>query len=347
MDFRERIDAYWSGERPEEIPYAIYEWLYSVERDDPAWRQMFTDGLGVIRHLCCYKEEMQNVEVDKATYDENGLTVLRLTYTTPVGSICETWRNGWQGEHFLKGPEDYRVMTYVAEHTIVRPDLEKFEADLAALAPHEVALSLLSRTPYQRMLVDLAGVGQFPFHLVDWPDEVRALYEALRRLFRRRVEIAAEGSSRFVHFGENFNADAIGPKRYEEFILPVYDECIDILHDAGKVVGAHYDGRTASCAEPIGRSSLDLIESFTEPPEGDLPLAQARAAWPDKLIWCNIGVGDYQLPPEELREKVLSMVAAGAPDGRRLALEVSEHLPVDWRTAMPVVLAALKKTRTA
>ena len=345
MNFRERIDAYWSRERPDEIPYAVYEWLSGPERDDPAWQPMFDAGLGVIRHLCCYTEEMQNVQVDRATYEEDGLTVLRLTYTTPVGGIYETWRNGWQGEHFLKEREDYRVMTYIAEHTIVRPDLEKFEADLAALAPHEVALSLLSRTPYQRMLVDLAGVGQFPFHLVDYPDEVRTLYEALRKPFRRRVEIAAEGTNRFVHFGENFNADAIGPKRYEEFILPVYEECIGILHAAGKVVGAHYDGRTASCAEPIGRSPLDLIESFTEPPEGDQTLAQARTVWPDKLIWCNIGVGDYQLPPDELAEKVLSMAAAGAPDGRRLALEVSEHLPVDWRRAMPVVLNALTETR--
>ena len=138
------------SDKQDEIPYAIYEWLWGAKRDDPAWRQMFADGLGVIRHLCCYTEEMRNVEVDEATYEEDGLTIKRWTYTTPVGSIHETWRNGWQGEHFLKGLEDYRVMTYVAENTVVTPDLEKFEADLAALAPREVALSLLSRTPYQR-----------------------------------------------------------------------------------------------------------------------------------------------------------------------------------------------------
>ena len=345
MNFRERVDAFWSGERADEIPYAIYEWLWGAEREDPAWEQMFADGLGLIRHLCCYTEQARNVDIEEKIYQEDGKTVLRRTYTTPVGSITETSVNGWQGEHMLNGPDDYRVMTYIADNTVVTSDLETMEAELKALRPSEVALSLLSRSPYQRMLVDLAGVGQFPFHLVDFEDEVRTLYEALRKPFRRRVEIAAEGSSRFVHFGENFNADAVGPQRYEEFILPVHEECIGILHAAGKVVGAHYDGRTASCAEPIGRSSLDLIESFTEPPEGDQTLTQARAAWPDKLIWCNIGVSDYQLPPEKLGEKVLAMAAAGAPDGRRLALEVSEHLPANWRQSMPVVLEALKETR--
>ncbi|MHC4561447.1 MAG: hypothetical protein ACYS8X_01595 [Planctomycetota bacterium] len=347
MDFRERVEAFWSGERPDRIPYAIYEWLYSAERDDAAWAQMFADGLGLIRHVSCYTEQARNVEVEETTYQEEGKTVLRRTYTTPVGSVYETWANGWQGECMLKGLDDYRVMTYIAENTVVESDLEAMAAEVKGFGPCEVALTALSRTPYQRMLVDLAGVGQFPFHLVDFEDEVRTLYEALRKPYRRRAEIAAEGSNRLVHFGENFNADAIGPKRYEEFIVPVYEECIGILHAAGKVVGAHYDGRTASCAEPIARSPLDLVESFTEPPEGDQTLAQARANWPDKLIWCNIGVSDYQLPPATLREKVLSMTAAGAPDGRRLALEVSEHLPLNWRESMPAVLDALKETQGA
>jgi len=342
MDFRERIEAYWSRQRPDVIPYAVYEWLYSVEADDPAWEAMFADGLGVIRHVNCYAEAAANVELEEESYDEDGFTVMRRTYVTPVGSIYETWRNGWQHECMLKGPDDYRVMTYIAEHTAVEADSETLTGQLESMPAHTVALAALSRTPYQRMLVDLAGVGNFPFHLVDYEDEVRTLYDALRTVYRQRVEVAAECACRFVHFGENFNADAIGPARYEEFILPVYEECIGILHAAGKVVGAHYDGRTASCAEVINRSPLDLVESFTEPPEGDQPLDVARANWPDKLIWCNIGVTDCQLPPNALREKVQSMVAAGAPDGTRLALEVSEHLPVNWRESMPVVLAALK-----
>jgi len=342
MNIREQIEAFWSGDRPDQIPYALYEWLAP---DDPACDEMIANGLGLIRHVYCYTEAAQDVEIDEATYDEGGFTVLRRTYTTPLGSIHETWRNGWQGECLLKGVDDYRVMTFIIEHTVVQPNLVALEAELAGFLPHEVAFSGLSRTPYQRMLVDLAGVGQFPFHLVDFEEEVRRLYEALRKQFRRRVEIAAESPSRFINFGENFNADVIGPKRYEEFLLPVYEECIGILHDAGKVVGAHYDGRTASCAGPIARAPVDLIESLTEPPEGDQTLAEARRAWPDKLLWCNIGVGDYQLPADQLRARVLSMAAAGAPDGRRLAFEVSEHLPANWRDSMPVVLEALKETR--
>ncbi len=345
MTIRERIDAFWSGEKPDEIPYAIYAWLFDSVADDPAWQPMMEAGLGVIRHMCCYTERMANVEIDRNRFSQDGHDMVRLTYTTPVGSVVETQANGWQGEHFLKTPDDYRVMTHIVENTHVEPDLARFEAQLAELGLNDIPLSLLSRSPYQRMLVDWAGVGQFPFHLADFPEAVEELYHALWKLYRRRVEIAASASNRFVHFGENFNAAAIGPARYEKYILPVYQECIGMLHDAGKVVGAHYDGHTACCAEVINRSPLDLVESFTEPPEGDQPLGVARANWPDKLIWCNIGVRDYQLPADVLRQRVLAMAAAGAPDGKRLAFEVSEHLPVDWRTAMPVVQAALAEMR--
>ena len=343
MKFRERIEAVWAGERPDVIPYSIYEWIWSGQRHDPAWEAMFAEGLGLTHHVFAYDTEMQDVEVEDVRGQEDGHDVRRLTYTTPVGSVTETWADGWQGECFLKEPADYHTMVWIVDHTTITPRLDRIKAKLAACGPHEAVWSAMKRNPYQRMLVDWAGVGNFPFHLADFEEDVRALYEALRREFRKRTEIAAQAPGRFVHFGENFNAAAIGPDRYAEFILPVYEECIGMLHDAGKIVGAHYDGHTANCAAVINRSPLDLVESFTEPPEGDQTLAQARANWPEKLLWCNIGLNEYDLPLDELHDRIQAMAADGAPDGKRLAFEVSENLPANWRDAMPVVLAALKE----
>jgi hypothetical protein len=42
---------------------------------------------------------------------------------------------------------------------------------------------------------------------------------------------------------------------------------------------------------------------------------------------------------------VLSRVAEGATDGKRLAFEVSEQYPHNWKESMPVVLDALNETR--
>jgi EAL domain-containing protein (putative c-di-GMP-specific phosphodiesterase class I) len=74
--------------------------------------------------------------------------------------------------------------------------------------------------------------------------------------------------------------------------------------------------------------------------------AQCRAAWPDKLFWANIGVSDYQLPPAQLKARVLELVAQATRDGAKLAFEVSEDLPANWRESIPVVMEALKETRS-
>jgi hypothetical protein len=197
----------------------------------------------------------------------------------------------------------------------------------------------------QTILVDLVGLENFSFHLYDLKAEMMALYQALLDRYRRIVEVVAGGPGRFVSVLENFTAETLGPKRYEQFLLPVYEELFPILHGEGKIIGTHYDGKIASCRDLVAGSPIDLIESLTPPPEGDMNLAECRAAWPDKLFWSNLNVACYDLPPSELRALVLRRVGQGAADGKRLAFEVSEQYPENWKTSIPVVLDALCETR--
>jgi hypothetical protein len=345
MNIRERLEAFWSGERPDQIPYTIYQNEWRHTQDDPAWGPMFEDGLGVTWPMQSFRIQTQGVEVVEQVYVEDGSQMRRQTRQTPVGEISATWMEGWHRKYWVETAEDYQVMTYIVEHTQITPDYETYLAQERQLPLYCIALPDIGRTPLQTILVDLAGLENFGWHLFEYEEEVRRLYDALLKNFRRLVEIVAEGPGRYVACMENFTAETLGPRRYEEFLLPVYDECFSVLHDAGKIVGCHYDGRTASCKDQIDRAPIDLIESLTPPPEGDQTLAQARAAWPDKLFWSNINVACYDLAPEELKRVVLERVEEAAPDGHRLAFEVSEQYPDNWKTSMPVVLEALKETR--
>ena len=345
MNVRERIEAFWAGGRPDQIPYTIYwnEWRHTA--DDPGWTPLYAAGLGVTWYLRSFAPTVRGVEVLDERYEEAGKPMRHQVRRTPVGEIHATWESGWNKKYFLETPADYRVMTYVVEHTEFAPCYDAYRAQAEALPPWGIAIPELWRTPLQQILVDFAGLENFCRHLVECEEEVRRLYAALRGNFRRIVELVAAGPGRYLSNLENFTADTLGPRRYEEFLLPVYTECFPILHAAGKIIGCHYDGRLASCRRQIAGAPIDLIESLTPPPEGDLTLAQARAAWPDKLFWSNLNVGCYALPPAELREHVLRRVAEAAPDGRRLAFEVSEQYPANWREALPVVLEALRETR--
>ena len=345
MKIRERLEAFWSGERPDQIPYTIYQYEWRHTADDPAWQPMFEQGLGVTWHIPPFRVTYHDVEVTYQEYVENGKQIRREIRRTPLGEIDATWAEGWHQKYFLETPKDYQVMTHIVEHVEITPAYEAYLAWEAELPWYAVAMPIIGRTPLQTILVDMAGLQNLSWHLFEYEEPVRKLYDALLRNFRRIIEVAAEGPGRFVSNLENFTSETLGPRRYEQFLLPVYEECFPVLHEAGKIVGCHYDGRTASCKEQIARAPIDLIESLTPPPEGDQTLAEARAAWPDKLFWSNVNVACYDLPPRQLKELVLERVQEAALDGKRLAFEVSEQYPSNWRESIPIVLEALQETR--
>lgn len=345
LSIRERVELFWAGEQPDRIPYTIYqnEWRHTAS--DPAWQAMYAQGLGVTWHLPSVREVHEGVEFLRETSDEGGKQFERRSLRTPVGEIYETFLDDWQQKFYLETPQDYAVMTWIVEHTSLEPAYDEWLRRSEEIGPSGVPLVALGRTPNQSILVDLVGLENYAYHLADLSGEMQALFEALLAKFRRKVDLAAAGPGRFVSVLENFTADTLGPARYRKVLLPVYEECFPVLRSAGKIVGVHYDGQLSAVKQQIAQAPVDLIESLTPPPEGDMTLTECRATWPEKLFWSNINVECYYRPPEELKRVVLERVAEAAPDGRRLAFEVSEQYPDNWRESIPVVLEALRETQ--
>lgn len=340
---RERLEAFWSGEKPELIPFTTYENKIPSDWRDPVIQRMFADGLGVLRFIPTWETIYRNVDISDETKIIDHQPVRRQIWHTQVGELEAIWVQGWQQKYFLETAEDYAVMKYIVEHTEYRPAYESFEMQATDLPKYMVAVPRMGRTPLQTILVDYAGLANFALHLYEYETELRQLYNALLVNFRRLAEIVAAGPGRYISVLENYTAETLGPRRYAEFLLPVYEQTFKLFRNAGKVVGYHYDGNLKVVKDLVDRAPLDLIESFTPPPEGDMTLAEARASWPDKLLWSNINLGCYELPPEELKQEIWRRVEAGGQDGRRLAFEVSEARPPRWRQSMPVILAALNE----
>lgn len=346
-------EAFWSGEQPEQIPYTIY-WFFPGERphENPEWRKLFDMGLRLTKWFGLVDQTTPGLEWRNESYVENGQNMHRQTMVTPVGEIHTVSMNGWRQEYFLKTAEDYRVMTWVAHHSQVKPVFQNkadafkaFEKQQTEEADHTILTTHLWRTPLQRILVDYVGLENFAYHLADLRPEMQELYDAILTIFAREAEIVAEGPGHYVGCLENFTAETMGPDLFAQFHTPVYRKYWPMLQQAGKIVSTHYDGKLSACKELIAQSPTDLIESLTPPPEGDMTLLECRQAWPDKLFWVNINVSTYHLPPAQLKAYVHRLIDEAAPDGRRLAFEVSEDLPANWRESLPVVLEVLREHR--
>lgn len=344
MNIREKMEAFWAGERPEHIPYAIYDWEWrTTDAKDPAWQKMFNDGLGLIRHMYIIKTENRNMENLTQTYTENGNVIKKEIMRTPIGEVYQTYVNDWHHKYWIETAEDYKVMTYIVEHSDIIPCFEEYINEEKNLPFYEIPVVFMHRTPLQVILVDYVGLENFAYHLYDYEDEMMELHDALLKKFRRKVQLAAEGPGKCLKFLENFTAETMGPNRFNDFHMKIYNEAFPILQSAGKVVATHYDGKLSSCKELIAKAPINIIESLTEPPEGDMNYDECRAIWPDKLFWGNINVGLYELPKYEFKKSIHELVRKAAPDGRRLAFEVSEQIPHNWKESMPIVLEALNE----
>ncbi|MGO8748555.1 MAG: hypothetical protein ACLQNE_21490 [Thermoguttaceae bacterium] len=91
------------------------------------------------------------------------------------------------------------------------------------------------------------------------------------------------------------------------------------------------------CA-PVASLGFDL-DSLTPPPEGDMAVAQARAAWPDKFFWLHPPLGWCREERGTLIERLCRMVRDAGP--RRYCLMISEDVPPNWQETVPLVLETL------
>ncbi len=67
--------------------------------------------------------------------------------------------------------------------------------------------------------------------------------------------------------------------------------------------------------------------AFTPPPDCDLPLADARCAWPEKTQMVNFPSSLHLQGPEAIRAHARRLLEEGDGDGHRFMVGVMEDVP--------------------
>jgi len=230
----------------------------------------------------------------------------------------------WQMERLIKAPEDYRVVQYIVENTEYIADYFPIEQAMDWLGDEGVVLSALPHSPMQMLMIDWVGSegGRFFFHHVDHPDTVEDLYRALCRSRESLHEIAARAPAPIVLCGDNVDGFLVNPRLFEQYFMPVYEAQARVLHEHGKLMAVHMDGRLGVLKDLIAETQVDIVEAVHPPPMGDLPIGEALAGWPDKVVWVGFPGSVYALGPEATRNYALEFLSEASP-GERLVVEMS------------------------
>ena len=338
MSRRERIMAASQMKQADRLPF-FHFWRHS--QIGWAERECRNRGMGMCWARPCYVEKMHGVEITERRIVSSGQAVVQRTFSTPVGVVSmaerqeagvgqwhaqRSWRDvsPWQTERLIKGPDDYAVVKYMVENTEYTADYFPVEQAMDWSGDDGVVLSYLPHSPMQTLMIDWVGSegGRIFFHHADHLDLVEDLYEALCNSRRPLHEIAAKAPTPIVLCGDNVDGFLVTPTLFQKYFMTVYEEQARILHEHGRLMAVHMDGRIGALKDLIAGIPIDIIEALHPPPMGDLPIGEALALWPDKAIWVGFPASEYVLGPQATMDHALHLLKE-AGTGERLVIEMS------------------------
>ena len=337
----ERVEAVLWGHGPDHVPFTVYE---SKLPPCAVERQLRNEGLCIHnRHYTPMKSVTPNCSVETHTYTPPpqtgdvyaGETLVKTTTRTPAGDLIAVNKpagfTSWRVELPFKTADDYPALIALAEDTQFLPDHETYEKALAWMGDDVILRATLGYSPLQAIIYNLMGVETFCIEWAERRDRVMELYEALAARDRRAFEVLATGPCPYVQYCGNVSPQIVGRERFRELILPLYDEFGAMLHEHGKLFGCHLDADCGLLADLIGESELDFIEAFTPAPDTDMSIADARRAWPCKILWANFPSSVHLADQEQIYATACQMIDEDG-GSQKLIIGITEDVPEDrWQ----------------
>ncbi len=334
----QRIMAASQKKRADRLPF-LHTWRHS----QMGWaeRECRNRGMGMSLLRPSYTTKVHGVETSSAQVISSGSVVVRQTSSTPVGSVyvdvktgpgsghwvgSKSWRDvsPWQTARLIKEPEDYKVVKYIVEHTEYIRDPFPVEQAMDWLGDDGIVTDLLPHSPMQTLMIDWIGSegGRFFIHHAKYPDLVEDLYQAIVKSRQPLYEIVAKSPAPIIMCGDNLDGVLVNPKLFQKYFMPEYEKQAKVLHEQGKLMLVHMDGRVGVLKNLIAKTSIDIIEALTPPPMGDLPIGEALSLWKDKVVWAGFAGSVYILGPEVVKKHALNLLRE-IGSGDRLVVEMS------------------------
>jgi len=344
-----------NGEVPEFTPLTAYSGL-AEKMCSPKKLKEFNDrGFVMVQHTFDSVEYIEHgVEFQKVEKIIGNDKYLCFRKVTPVGTIEQVSKNGWHHESFIKSSDDYKILKWIANNTEVIYKQDKYEEHLKNAGENnfilpagviikndinDIDLWEVIRTPFMRLNVDYAGVQQFCLDLAMETPELFELNNCWTNLFNKTIKAFAKSEIPYIKMFENLTISMMGPKVYEEYLAPHYETCAKLFKPKNQKFCVHFDGQLQAAKNVIAKGSFSIIESLTEPPEGDMTYDKCREAWPDKVFWANISAESSKKDGAELKDEICSMIERGGKKG--FLLEFAEHIPENGDEKINVILEAL------
>jgi hypothetical protein len=361
---RKRVEAAINHEWADHIPFAVYSNKFfscEVERELRNQGMCIVETYGVplfsidtpeVEEKTIYYGGYGGSMLESAIKSEVPIKIARIV-NTPCGTISEIFNKypdhpripgellPWRKEYLFKNPGDYAPIEFMIQNRRYLPNYEAFEQGQEENGSDIFVIPWIGYSPLQEIIINIMGIDRFSFEWYERQKKILNLYEILVEDRRKRYQIAANSSAMAIHYCGNVSPEIVGLQRFEQYILPHYNEFADLLHAQGKKLAVHFDANTRLLAKSIAGSKIDIVEAFTPYPSSDMTLTDARSIWYDKVLWINFPPAILLDVPEVVAQTTRDILNQVAP-GDRFILGITEHVPLDkWQKSFSAIMDVL------
>jgi hypothetical protein len=302
----------------------------------------------IVNRIGAFRTHRPNVKVTEHVYWNGPHRMVRTVYETPAGTLLTLSESvgftTWFHERMFKSEDDYEALLFLIQDEQYEPCYDDFSRTQNAFGEDAIFRADLDLEPLQELISGIKfGTEAFCEEWLENRDEILHLYDAIVANRRKVYKIIAESPTLLTNYGGNVVPEVIGLDAFEKYYVPNYNEAADIMHKHGKMIGSHLDANCRLFADAVAKCDLDYIEAFTPAPDTDMTLAEARAAWPDKLLWLNFPSSLHLKTDVEVEQAAFDLLDE-PDDTSGIIMGITEDMPEDrWQGSMTAIMDGLDR----
>ena len=295
MTSKRRLLAAIKGEPVDRVPWApflVYYWesLSEEARRIGQFRYMKDNGFDPLMRGFHYLYKIERNACD--IREENSGRLKRTEYRTRVGTISLEQVFSPEGntlfvtKHPVESAEDFKVLTFINEHTELTPDFDAFESDSIAAGEDGLYLPLIGsegKTCFQALVEHWVGTEGIAYALCDYPEVVEECLNAMQKNSFASAKICMESSAEAFIFWEDSSTTNISPTMFDKYTASEIRYWADILHSDDRYLVHHACGHIKDLLIRMIKTGIDMIDSLSEPPTGNITVAEAIRALPKEI----------------------------------------------------------------
>ncbi|MEM1990606.1 MAG: uroporphyrinogen decarboxylase family protein, partial [Candidatus Bathyarchaeia archaeon] len=234
-------------------------------------------------------------------------------------------------KHAVATRQDLKVLQYIYRNQEFKPDFSLQYERLKNWRGIGFVSSLPPRTPFQRLIVEWAGVMNTLSLMMREREELEETIHVMSEADDPIYEAICESPAPGVYFGENITSEVVSPTIFRRYHMPYYKKRAHQLHNAKKYIYVHIDGMLRGVLPLLGESGVDCAQSVTPAPVGDIPVEKLReVAGPNIILWGGLP-GVYfscQYSEKILRQMAMDVIKHHL-EGHKFIMGVADQVPPD------------------